>query len=29
MLVQNVNRLGAQPDTRRLIELLSDSAVAA
>ncbi len=29
MLVRNVDRLGAQPDTRRLIELLSDAAVPA
>lgn len=29
VLVQNVDRLGAQPDTRRLIELLSQEAVPA
>lgn len=29
MLVRNVDRLGAQPDTRRLIELLSDVGVPA
>ena len=29
MLVRNVDRLGAQPDTRRLIELLSDAGVPA